>query len=254
MKTLHLAIPIVVLILFSTVMIFISNELWSIGLVASIICLVVLFILKDALDWRYYQKHPPELELKVKTILDQVPFYKHLNQEQKKKFETRLALFIIAHKFKIQPTKRLLDEEDEFEAPDDLKAYCSIPAIILTFEQESYLCPEILQIIFYNHPFPSPAYKILHHSEYNAEDKVLIFSVPHLRKGVLEPYVYFDLGMYEWSRASQIQSIGSDWNTFEKTYGIMKVQAEASIGLTAPDIKSVQKVFEVHRSYLTLLL
>lgn len=254
MKALHLAIPVVVLILFSTIMMFISNELWSIGLVAGIICLVVLFILKNVLDWRYYQKHPPQLELNVKAILDRVPFYKQLNEAQRKKFDIRLALFFITHEYRIQPTKSLIDEEDEFEAPDELKAYSSIPAIILTFEQEDFLCSEIQQIIFYNHPFPTPSYKVLHHSEYNAEDKVLIFSVPHLRKGVLDPHVYFDLGMYEWSRACQIQSIGSDWNTFERTYGIVKDQAETSIGLPEPDIESVQKVFEVHRSYLTLLL
>jgi hypothetical protein len=253
MKALHLAIPVGILIIFSTIMMLSSNEVWSAGLVIGIIGLVAIYMLKDAIDWKYYQKHPPTLEPKVKKILDLVPYYKHLDEEQKKKFNLRLGLFMIAHEFRIQPTRQIQDEEDEFEAPDDLSALGSIPAIILTFDQEKFLCPEIDQVVFYNHPFPSPTYKILHHSEYNAEDKVLIFSVPHLRKGVLEPFMYFDLGMYEWSRACDIKSPGAQWNSFESTYGILKSQAETSIGLPDPDVEAFQKVFEIHHSYLTLL-
>lgn len=253
MKALHLAVPIVIISLFATWMMYQSNEAWSIVLVLGFISLIAIYTLKDAIDWKYYQKHPPALDDKVRRILAQVPFYKHLSDEKKKAFDLRLGLFLKVHEYRIQPTRQAQDDEDEFEAPDELAALASIPAIILTFDQDQFLCPEIDQIIFYNHPFPTPEYKVLHHSEWNPEDKVLIFSVPHLRKGNVEPFTYFDLGMYEWSRACNLKEAGADWTSFNRTFGITQEQVITSIGLPEPDVEAVHKVFVKHSSYLPFL-
>lgn len=252
-KALHLAIPIMVISLFATWMMYTSGESWSIVLVIGFISLIAIYTLKDAIDWRYYQKHPPVLEDKVKLILSQVPFYKHLDDVKKKKFELRLGLFLKSHEYRIQPTRKAQEDEDEFEAPDELAALASIPAIILTYNQDKFLCPEIDKIIFYNHPFPTPEHKILHHSEWNVEDKVLIFSVPHLRKGNIEPFTYFDLGMYEWSRVCNLKESGANWISFNHKFGINKEQVIASIGLPEPDVEAVLKVFVLHSSYLPFL-
>jgi len=231
-------------------MLFVSEAYWSLGLAIGIISLVVIFMLKDAIDWKYYLKHPPQLEPPVLNLLKRVPFYKQLSAEDKVKFQHRLALFILAHQYKFQPIAGAEDDES-IEAPEDLKAISSIPAVILLFNQEDYLMRNIDHIVFYRHPFPSPLFKTLHHSEWNEEDKVLIFSIPHLHKGVIEPYIYFDLGMYEWVRVNRSVVPGLySWSQFEQEHQIGETQLVQAIGLPHPDLNAVRRVFDIHTSYL----
>lgn len=231
-------------------MLFVQGSSWAIGLATGIIALVVIYLLKDAIDWKYYLKHPPDLEMPVLNLLKRVPFYKQLHDQDKTTFRHRLALFILAHSFHLQ-TMAGAEDDDRIEAPEDLKAICSIPAIILLFNQEDYLIRGVEQIVFYRHPFPSPVYKTLHHSEWNAEDKVLIFSIPHLHKGVMEPFVYFDLGMYEWIRANgSVHPNSTNWTQFENEYHVNQAQLVQAIGLPQPDLHAVRQVLDIHASYL----
>ncbi|MDZ4708245.1 MAG: hypothetical protein SH818_07560 [Saprospiraceae bacterium] len=250
MKSLHLAVPAILLTIGSTVMMFVDGSSWAIGLALGIVALVVIFMLREAIDWKYYLKHPPKLELPVLNFVKKVPYYKQLSEEDKKKFRQRLALFVIAHQYRLQSTAGAEDDE-RIEAPEDLKAVCSIPAIILLFNQEDYLIPKIEQIVFYRHPFPSPIFNVLHHCEWNEEDKVLVFSIPHLYKGVIEPFIYFDLGLYEWMRAhgAILQEVYT-WAQFEEKYQITQAQIVQAIGLPQPDLNAVCQVLNIHRSYL----
>ncbi|MBL0112655.1 MAG: hypothetical protein IPP42_18180 [Saprospiraceae bacterium] len=252
MKAIHLAIPITLLTLFCAAMIFISDARWSIGMGIGLVSLVAIFMLKDAIDWRYYQKYPPQLDSQIKLLLHHVPFYKQLDDAQQKKFELRLELFKLNHEYRLQPFRNQ-DEEEEIDAPEDIKYLSSVPAIILTMEDDDYLATQIELLVFYNHPFPSPRYKALHHSESNIEDKLLIFSIPNLRKGVLEPFVFLDIAMYEWAKILGKLDMTASWENFEASYGLTKSQIEAAIGLTNPDIRAISKLFQVHRSYLHLL-
>ncbi len=253
MRALHYSIPLVILVLFSTVMVFLYNQTWVLGIGIGLIGLVSLYFLKDAIDWKYYVKNPPMPEPPVVKLLTEIPFYKQLNDLDRDKFQKRLALFMIAHDFKMQPSKRS-EEEDATDAPEDIKAICSIPAIILTFYEENFLLKEIEQVVLYNHPFPSPRYHELHSCESNKEDKVLIFSLPHLEKGVKDPFTYFDVGMYEWARISENISYHCiDWNQFAQSQGITKEAYERVIGLAHIDLPAVCRVTEIHQGYLHML-
>ncbi len=252
MKTIHYAIPAVGLVILSTVLLLIGHQIWAVGIAIGIVALVGLFALKDAIDWKYYLRHPPKLEPPILRLLAQVPFYKQLDDSDKIKFEQRLGLFMLAHDYQI-PAKAGADDDSPMEAPEDFKALASVSAVMLCFDYEDYLIPEIEKVVLYHHPFPSPMHQIVHNSELNTEDKVIIISVPHLRKGVLEPHIYFDLSMYEWARARNRQLPSTDWVEFESIFGIKKAQAELSIGLPDPEVDAVKKVFDMHRSYLKLL-
>ena len=140
------------------------------------------------------------------------------------------------------------DDDDETEAPEDLCMISSIPAIILTFHSEDYFIRNVHKVVFYNHPFPSPKFHQRHHSEYDPEDKVLIFSAPHLQAGVLKPNTHFDLGMYEWSKASHIIHQNASWESLESTYHFHSTQIELALGLNKKEIEiqSVMQVYDVH--------
>ena len=84
-------------------MVFWGNQSWVLGIGIGIIGLVSLFFLKDAIDWEYYIKNPPGLEAPILKLLSDIPFYKQLTLQDRSKFEQRLALFMIAHEYKIQP-------------------------------------------------------------------------------------------------------------------------------------------------------
>lgn len=250
MRSMYLAIPAVLLTIGSTVMLFVDGASWALGLAIGIIALVAVFLLKDVIDWKYYLRHPPELEKPVLNLLNRVPFYKQLTATGQIKFRHRLALFILAHQFRIQMPAGA-EEDESMEAPEDLKALCSIPAIILLFNQEDYLITRVAQVVFYRHPFPSPLFKMLHHSEWNEEDNVLIFSIPHLLKGVTEPFIYFDLGMYEWLRVTgTIRRDLYTWEQFENDRKISQDQMMQAIGLPQPDLHAIRQVLDIHTSYL----
>ncbi len=251
-KTIHYAVPAMIVVAFSTYMMLTKNTNWSIGLALGIIVLVGLYTMKESIDWRYYHAHPPKLDSPILKLLAHVPFYKQLDSDHKIKFEQRLSLFMIAHEFQI-PARGGADDDAPMEAQEDFKALSSISAILLTFEDDKFLISEIEKVILYHHPFPTPLYQFVHHSELNLEDKMIILSVPHVKKGVFEPLVYFDLSMYEWARSLRIPSAGGSWETFYKTYGVTKSQLEQSIGLPNPDLDAVQKVFDKHHSYMKLL-
>lgn len=249
-RSIYLAVPAILLTIGSTVMLFVDGASWAMGLAVGIVALVIIFMLKDAIDWKYYLKHPPTLEARVLNILGKVPYYKQLSEQDKKIFRQRLALFMLAHEYRMQATAGAEDDERD-EAPEDLKAICSIPAIILLFDRDDYLIRNVEQIVFYRHPFPSPMFKVLHHSEWNEEDKVLIFSIPHLYKGVMEPFIYFDLGLYEWMKANRsVVKSGYSWPQFEEKYGITQEQIVLAIGLPQPNLDAVNQVLDIHSSYL----
>jgi hypothetical protein len=252
MKSLHLAIPAVLLVVISTILLFTHHRMWSLGLALGILALVGIYLLKDLIDWKYYLRHPPRLDKPVLGWLERVPFYRQLSEEDKILFQQRLALFMLAHEYRVQPLAHASDEE-AIQAPEDLKAISSIPAVMLLFNHDEYLIENIERIVFYGHPFPSPSIKELHHSEWNEEDKVLIFSIPHLKKGVLEPFGYFDLGLYEWVRAMKtVPQPPYSWEQFENEFLIHKSQIGLALGIADPDLHAVRKVYELHRSYIQL--
>ena len=250
MRSIHLAIPAIALVVISTILLFTHHRLWSLGLAIGLLALVVIYLLKEPIDWKYYLKHPPRLDKPVLGWLEKVPFYRQLPEEDKIRFQQRLALFMLAHEYRVQPLAHA-SEEEAIEAPEDLKAISSIPAVMLLFNRDDYLIENIERIVFYGHPFPSPSMKELHHSEWNEEDKVLIFSIPHLKKGVLEPFGYFDLGLYEWVRAMKtVPLLAYSWEQFEKDFLIHKSQIGLALGTADPDLHAVRKVYELHRSYI----
>ena len=98
-------------------------------------------------------------------------------------------------------------------------------------------------------------FTIIHslHQDIRLSIIVRVILKTNLRKGVLEPFVFLDIAMYEWAKILGKLDMTASWENFEASYGLTKSQIEAAIGLTNPDIRAISKLFQVHRSYLHLL-
>ncbi len=150
-----------------------------------------IYIFSPQIDWWWYQRRPPKLDLPVIHIMDKyIPFYQRLFLNEKKLFHKRLALFMIAKDFKAMVGDAV---------PEDVKAIIAFNAVMLTFGKEDYLLNSYEKIVVYPHPFPTPRYEPLHAVELFAEDGVLIFSAEHLMSGTLQPDKFFNIGLYAWA-------------------------------------------------------
>lgn len=166
---------------------------YAIYIVPSVVCLAVIYALSPQIDWWWYQKHPPELDPRLRKLLsDHLPFYQQLPAEGKQRFRQRVALFMIANEF----IPKGMDS-----VPEDVKGFLAASAVQLTFGMENFLFDRFERIVVYPGPFPSPQYPRWHASELFEEDGVLLFSADHLMHAVRSPQKYFHLGMYEYGRA-----------------------------------------------------
>ncbi|NJO87434.1 MAG: hypothetical protein HC821_05595 [Lewinella sp.] len=89
----------------------------------------------------------------------------------------------------------------------------------------------------YPHPFASPQYEVLHTSELYIPDGTLVFSMPELVRGIIEPQQFFHLAYYEWARVYQVVYPGQaqpdlGWEALEVIGGFSQAKLEAFVGLT----------------------
>lgn len=212
---------------------------YAIYIVPSVVCLAVIYALSPQIDWWWYQKHPPELDPRLRKLLsDHLPFYQQLPAEGKQRFRQRVALFMIANEF----IPKGMDS-----VPEDVKGFLAASAVQLTFGMENFLFDRFERIVVYPGPFPSPQYPRWHASELFEEDGVLLFSADHLMHAVRSPQKYFHLGMYEYGRALslcypdlQLPAPPPDiWEQLEKVAPFTRNQLEKWIGLPQIDPQGV---------------
>jgi hypothetical protein len=72
--------------------------------------------------------------------------------------------------------------------------------VLLSLHKKNYLLEPFERIIFYNHPFPSPQNQVLHHSEIDFEDNVLVFNKKMLGRTFGKERTVFSVALYEYSR------------------------------------------------------
>ncbi|MEL6986340.1 MAG: zinc-dependent peptidase [Bacteroidota bacterium] len=169
---------------------------WSIYLIPLGLLLVLLYIFHYQIDWWWHKRNPPKLDSRVIQILNHnLPYYNSLNESQQNKFNERLSLYMMRHRFLAQGS-----EQEDF-VPEDIKAMTSMHAIMLTLNKENYLMDPFEHIIFYKHPFPSPRYQFLHASEIDKEDGALIFSLEQLAAGILKSDKHYNIALHEYAEA-----------------------------------------------------
>jgi Mlc titration factor MtfA (ptsG expression regulator) len=208
--------------------------------------LAVAYILSPQINWWWYKRNPPPLDIKLQRILDDYfLFYKKLNPELKKRFRDRTALYLLGNDF-IRPVHP--DDPDATAnrklVPEDIKAAVAAMSAQLSFGKEDFLTGKFENIIIYPHPFPTPQYgDIFHTSEIYEPDGVILFSSDILMAGFNNPQGYFSIGLYEFAKIFKIMypSVSypvldeNIWSDFEKIGGKSRSFIESTVGLEQLD-------------------
>lgn len=168
------------------------SDRYAMYLAPTVISLAVIYILSPQINWWWYLRYPPKLDMKIQQLFEKVlPFYKNLNAVGKERFRDKVALFIEANDFKAKGIDSV---------PDDIKAVIAANAVKMTFGRTDYLFPKFETIVIYPSPFPSPQYHGWHSSEIFEEDGVILFSAEHVMKSFLQPSGFFNTALYEYAR------------------------------------------------------
>ncbi len=194
-----IAIPFVLL---AAVLFYLSMEVsdrFTVYLMPVAVILALVFVLSPQINWYWYKRNPPDLHRSLRKLFElRHPYYQQLPELLRQRFRQRTVLIMTATDFMPQGLEKV---------PEDVKAIAASNAALLTLNREDYLFTLFEHVVIYGHPFPSPQFPdTLHASETYEEGQhsTLIFSVQHLVKGTLQPFQYFNVGLYEYVKAYRI--------------------------------------------------
>jgi Mlc titration factor MtfA (ptsG expression regulator) len=180
-----------------------------------LILLSVTFVLSPQINWWWYKRNPPDTTAGITRFLENVPYYRLLSPDLKPQFRKRVALYMQGNQF-MRPAPREEDNRTRSDVPEDLKAAAAASAVQLTFGLKDFMLDKFENIVIYPQAFPSPQYPDrLHLSEVYEEDGVIIFSADALIQGLTNQNL-FNVGLYEYAKAYQIQYLKTkpiQWET-----------------------------------------
>lgn len=221
-----------------------KSEDYALYMVPFIIYLIGIYFYQPAIDWWWHQKYPPDVEAPLRKLFEQrLPYYQRLSEKDKRKFRTRVALYIEANDFRPQVVE---------EIPEDVKGVVAANIVQLTFGQKDYLLNMFERIVIYPGVFPTIQHlDRFHASEIFAEDGVLLFAMDHLMPGTLHPDQYFNIGLYEYAKVFRLSrpdvaypELSEDfWTDFEKISRFPRKKVEEFVGLENLDVWAVSVVF-----------
>ncbi len=232
-----LAVPIVFFLAVALYLAFGVDGRYSMWIVPPLILLASIWVLSPQINWWWYQRYPPDVAAPIRQFLFQYPFYQRLPEGEKKRFRSRMALFVMGNEFIPQMMK---------DVPEDVKAIVAANAVTLTMGMEKFLFPKFENIIINPKPLPTLQYPEKYHaSEIYEPDGVVLFSAEQLVRGFLESTRYFNIGLYEYAKVFRISNPvqfypafdENSWDAFERISGFSKEWIEQWINL--PDIDPV---------------
>lgn len=199
-------------------------------LAISIFLLVIAYTFQYQIDQLMIRGVPQQLDPGMRQMLMKTtPQFSKMPLIQQRLVEDRMARWVI---------KKDFINKNEQEAPEDVKYILAWYAVLLTLHQEDYLYNGIDRIVFYHHPFLSPAHQDdAHIAEVEPEDGTLIISVPHLIRGHMEKGIY-NIALHSMAQAYAVCYIKEPiswpetiWDQLEAVSTISKERLEAYIGL-----------------------
>ena len=159
------------------------------------VLLVVLFVFNGQIDHWWHKKFPPQADEKILQWLERhCPFYISLDDEGKKKFSERLGLYVESRAFTAVG-------REQKDVPYDIRCFLSSQAVILGFNDDDFLLGDMDRWFLYKHPFPTPKYQQLHTAEFEMEDGVYIFSMPHALAGIAGQDGYYNIVLHTIAEA-----------------------------------------------------
>ncbi len=203
-------------------------------LAISLLILVIAYTFQYQIDQLMIRGVPQKLDIDMRhMLLRTTPQFSQMPVMQQRMVEDRIKRWII---------KKDFINKNEQDAPEDVKYILAWYAILLTLHQEDFLYDGVNRIVFYHHPFLSPAHTDdVHIAEVESEDGTMIISVPHLIKGHMEKG-YYNIGLHAIAQAysvcyptEPIQWPTDIWDQLEAISTISKEKLEAYIGLPLTD-------------------
>lgn len=237
-----LYIPFVLLLIIVLYLTYEVDKGYSWWIIAPVVILAAIYFTSPEIDWWWYQRHLPEMNPKLEQIINEmIPFYAALPPEDKKRFQHRVELYVIANAFIAKGVK------EDGVPPAEVKYFLATNVVQLTFGQEDYRLPKFERLVIYPAPFPSPQFpEQIHCSEMYAEDGVLIFAVDPLMSGIIRADEY-NIGFHEYAQAYIVSYpegayAGEEelpWAALEQISGWSKKWIEDKIGLPEIDSRAV---------------
>ncbi len=186
-----IAVPFIVLAIYAGYHVFFMDNAGMFPyLMIFVIIITVIYVFSPQIDFAWYSQYPRELNEKEKLFLTEVSsFYNTLDDEQKVIFEQRLYVFIRSKEFKFV-------RKEHKELPEDMKLVIAVNAIRVSLGQQKYLYNGFDRYYVYGHAFPTPDKQFLHSVEVNYEDKIVIFNMENLIKGLNIKNRIFNIGIF----------------------------------------------------------
>jgi len=230
-----LAMPFMLAVLTALYLTWEVHRSYSFYIFPPVIILAIIFVISPQLNWWWYTRHPQDLSPALRAILEKAPgIYHRMSEKEKLHFRQRVGLFRMGSEFMPQAME---------SSPADAELAVAAAAVTLLHTKKELVFRTHEHVILYNHLFPSPQFpEIFHASEVFDEDGVVMFSVPHLIKGFLEPGLYFPLGLYEYARVYMRTFPGEkfpmvteeDWPKLESISGFFRAGIEEWVN--TPDL------------------
>lgn len=167
---------------------------FAIGCIISIIgyFLYIVYYTLDLFFLNPFNKIPPLTAIEKQIIIENLPFYKALNDRLKAKFEKRVVRF--------RHRKKILFHED-VQNQDKIRLLLAATGTMLTLGMADFLILSINKIIVYPSQYYSVMTKKEHFGEYNPGLKTLIFSEEQLLLGFRIPNDNLNLAVHEFAHA-----------------------------------------------------
>ena len=232
-----LSTPFVLITIYCIYMLFTDRPEQATWIIVPIVILTLIYLFQPQIDYWWMSRNPVELEEGIIKIIKATnPYYSELNAEDKRKFETRLLLYVEGREYIAKGT------EDK-DVPEDIKfAFSQIPVMMKLMEKDMQY-DNFERIVLYKHPFPSPRFQFLHTYETHVEDGVIILALSHAENGLFNPAQYYNVAGHAFAEAYIKAYPAKDypgtendfWQINEKVHGFTEEKILATLGFKSMD-------------------
>ena len=168
-----------------------SNRFGAALIIFCVVAIAVLYTLSPQITWAHNMRNPPPLDRASSQLLGRYsPFFRQLSLTEKKRFASRVAMFLNDKEFVLQGTPA----EDE-DVPLQMKLAVAASVIQFTFGLDEFWLPDLEKVICYPRLFPSRERPAFHAGEAH-DDGCLILSALMTQQGLTKPAEFYHIGLH----------------------------------------------------------
>ncbi len=160
-------------------------------IVFCVVAIATLYTLSPQITWAHNMRNPPPLNAAGIRILNaHCPYFKGLAITEKKRFASRVAMFLNDKEFISEGTP-----EEDADLPEDIKVAIAACVIQFTFGLDEFWLPDLEKIICYPRLFPTVERNEFHAGEAH-DDGCIILSALMMREGLTKPVEFYHIGLH----------------------------------------------------------